>query len=296
MSEQFPNKDILFGLLKYSTYNLGDPIQSIAAKRFLPRVDRYINREALDEEIDGADIKMKLIMNGWYCHYPQKWPPARFIVPLLVSFHISSEPGHSGLRASEHLPNVPGAIEYLKNNGPVGARDLHTVNLLQSWGVDCYFSGCLTLTLKRTPVIRQEGLVVLCDVPEDVAALAVSIAGPNVQRVAHHDTLTVGVEARMRRAQSLIDLYSRASCVVTTRLHCALPCLAVGTPVLMLDEAVDKYRFSGLTELIHHCSAAELISGKFQYSFSNPPPNPNLHMPLSAAMESRISVFINGET
>ena len=55
-----------------------------AAQKFLPRIDSYIDREALDEyPQDGEPIK--LIMNGWFCHNPHKWPPSPPIDPLLIS-------------------------------------------------------------------------------------------------------------------------------------------------------------------------------------------------------------------
>ena len=39
-----------FGLLNYSeSYNVGDQVQSLAAKQFLPRVDYYIDRDNLQD-------------------------------------------------------------------------------------------------------------------------------------------------------------------------------------------------------------------------------------------------------
>jgi hypothetical protein len=40
-------------------------------------------------------------------------------------------------------------INYLKKYGPVGCRDYWTKTLLDKYGIPCYFSGCLTLTLGR---------------------------------------------------------------------------------------------------------------------------------------------------
>jgi len=53
-----------YGLLKYEEnkrfFNVGDNIQSLAAKQFLPRVDKYLSREKL---ADYKGEKVKLIMN-----------------------------------------------------------------------------------------------------------------------------------------------------------------------------------------------------------------------------------------
>ena len=38
-----------FALLNYSTENIGDEVQSIAARRFLPRIDEYVERDKLAE-------------------------------------------------------------------------------------------------------------------------------------------------------------------------------------------------------------------------------------------------------
>ena len=63
-----------YGLFEYTTENIGDEIQSIAARRFLPSVDYYFNRDSIDDTDTGAD-EVKLIMNGWYTHKPENFPP-----------------------------------------------------------------------------------------------------------------------------------------------------------------------------------------------------------------------------
>ena len=58
-----------YGLLTYDEnerfFNVGDNIQSLAAKQFLPKVDEFINREELAEHKGDA---VNLIMNGWFSH------------------------------------------------------------------------------------------------------------------------------------------------------------------------------------------------------------------------------------
>lgn len=54
-----------YALLTYSTENVGDDIQSIAARRFLPRVDYYIDRDQIGEwENNDKNETVKLIANG----------------------------------------------------------------------------------------------------------------------------------------------------------------------------------------------------------------------------------------
>ena len=47
-----------YGLFKYETENIGDEIQSIAARRFfLPSVDAYIDRDRLGEYCPDEETK-----------------------------------------------------------------------------------------------------------------------------------------------------------------------------------------------------------------------------------------------
>src|SRR6056297_854863 len=119
-----------------NTYNLGDHVQSIAASRFLPRVDFYLNREEL-ARYDGPPVKV--IMNGWFTHNSNNWMPSPAIKPLFVSFHINELAKRDFASSS--------SIDYLKAHEPIGCRDHETKEFLLSNGVDAYFTGCLTLTL-----------------------------------------------------------------------------------------------------------------------------------------------------
>jgi hypothetical protein len=279
-----------YGLLSYRTLNLGDEIQSIAARKFLPRVDQYIDREELDEVTSPDGEPLKLIMNGWFCHRPDKWPPAPFIEPLLISMHISGTPEpDSGKRARDVLAQLPEALMYLRRHGPVGARDYFTLEWLRSHDIECYYSGCLTLTLDR-PAVAREPFIVLNEVPEPVVArISDSVRRP--VRWSTHSHETHGTESRLHQAETLLALYARASCVVTTRLHTALPCLAMETPVLLIDDSFDQSRFTALNELLHHCSADDFLRGRVDYDVDNPPANPTRHLQLRETLTKRVTAF-----
>ncbi|MDO7313633.1 polysaccharide pyruvyl transferase family protein, partial [Acinetobacter baumannii] len=68
-------------------FNIGDYVQSLAAKQFLPQVDSYVNRECLGQYTGEPS---KIILNGWFTHHPETWVPADNLIPLFVSLHINS--------------------------------------------------------------------------------------------------------------------------------------------------------------------------------------------------------------
>ena len=129
-----------YGLFTYDEnkkfFNVGDNIQSLAAKQFLPKVDTLINREHL---ADYKGDEMKVIMNGWFTHNYNNWLPSENTRPLFVSFHVNNT-------AAPYMLTEK-AVAYLKSFEPIGCRDEFTVETLKAKGINAYFSGCLTLTL-----------------------------------------------------------------------------------------------------------------------------------------------------
>ena len=86
----------------------------------------------------------------------------------------------------------------------------------------------------------------------------------NAEYVNHHIMIKKGKfepseEERLTIAENLLEKYLKASIVVTSRIHCALPCLALETPVIfVLGSSIDREsskadagRFEGLIELLN---------------------------------------------
>ena len=65
-----PEKKYSYGVLKYSSINIGDEIQSIAAMRFLPDIDEYVHREHICDFKPVHGEKTKIIMNAWWIWKP----------------------------------------------------------------------------------------------------------------------------------------------------------------------------------------------------------------------------------
>lgn len=282
-----------YGLLSYGeSCNLGDEIQSLAAERFLPRVDLTIDREALPR-LPGEGLA-SLILNGWFMHHPECWPPAAGIRPLLVSMHISREASREnrlGLAPHRHL--LAGANgDYFRRWGPVGARDWHTLELLDRHQIPAYWSGCLTLTLERPAVGREEVVYGVDLGPALLERLRARCRTPVV--AVSHLVPPMADATKLSLARDLLRRYAAAKAVVTSRLHCALPCLAMGTPVLLVETAADRYRFDGLRDLLHHVDRDCFLAGRHGFDCDSPPANPTYHLRCRRLLAERTSRFVAG--
>tara|TARA_B100000963_G_C22320153_1_gene533981 strand:- start:53 stop:670 length:618 start_codon:yes stop_codon:yes gene_type:complete len=62
-------------------------------------------------------------------------------------------------------------------------------------------------------------------------------------------------DLRYKTAENLLKQYADAELVITSRIHCALPCLALGTPVIFIDDSLshtsERSRLDGLIDLFH---------------------------------------------
>jgi Putative rhamnosyl transferase/Polysaccharide pyruvyl transferase len=281
-----------FALLSYSTTNLGDEIQSIAAQQFLPHTDLLIDRDTWTTNAGSFRGAPKIILNGWFSNNPENWPPPAFLSPCLISMHITHERRRPALSnpASEVL--VQGeSLEYLKRHQPVGCRDYWTLDLLRERGVECYFSGCVTLTLGAADPGRRRDYICAVDLPNDLYPTLAERARSPILRLSHRDTNGGTFEQRCATASRLLNLYAHAKYVVTTRLHCALPCLAFEIPVLLIRAATDQYRFGGLIDFARNCSVESFRDNTVEFDFEKPAPNGGAHYTVRQALIARLESF-----
>ena len=320
-----------YGLLKYSTINLGDEIQSIAARQFLPRVDCYLDRDHLNKV--KSSKKIKLIMNGWFTEKPENWPPSPDIEPLFVSFSIS--------RFAVKKMTSPESIEYFRRYEPIGCRDKYTLEVLRRHGIKAYFSGCLTLTLKSNVTERSDEilLVDLDDeaikvIPQEVLKKAIMLDhyslppfAKKIYRGIYRTTYAISTLLKskysflheivkktqidplrllatllsrtsntlekFKAAERILERYARAKLVVTSRLHCALPCLAFGTPVIFVHRNLRDPRFSGYLEYMRAYSLEEFKESVSEIDWENPKPNPKSIQKLRENLIKTCKDFIN---
>ncbi|WP_075342087.1 polysaccharide pyruvyl transferase family protein [Tenacibaculum agarivorans] len=298
-----------FGIFTYppinKTYNLGDYVQSIASKQHLSEKQEvvFLNRDELNSY---NEEDLSIVFNGWFTHFPENWPPSEKINPLFVSFHLNS--------TVYSMLDRPEVVEYLKKHEPIGCRDYSTREQLAKKGIDCYYSGCLTLTLgesyQNTDPKSKEDIYFVdalfnLDHKEQVFSSFIGFLKEGIYRrkllklnkqnkvfskifdkeilkkakfLTHILPDNISEDKKFELADEYLKKYSEAKLVVTSRIHVALPCLAMGTPVIFLNGAfnhhMDHSRFHGITHLLNKIDITdkgELSSnmGEIQYPITH---------------------------
>ncbi|UXP31063.1 polysaccharide pyruvyl transferase family protein [Reichenbachiella agarivorans] len=246
-------------LLYKKSKNIGDDIQGLAALTLLNDPETVIlDRENLSQPEETEDLK--LLCNGWFMDYAENWPPAKNVHPYFISFHVAKYPKIRKLMLDPKL------VPYYQQFEPIGCRDHETVTLFNNIGINTYFSGCLTLTLPKSEKKRSNDIIITDLFINDI------LTGDYAKKVSYklipekyHKYVklrthvrphgNVSVADRLKDSQALLDEYAQAKLVVTSRIHCALPCLALGTPVYFLDfgyvRKSNRDRFDGILDLMH---------------------------------------------
>lgn len=285
--------------------NIGDYIQTIAAQQFAGPDSLLLEREAL---FAYAGAPVRLLMNAWFMHHPERFPPAANISPLFVSFHLTP-------RVRDRF-FTPAVITYLKAHEPIGCRDTETVESMTEHGIRAFYTSCLTLTLGRSyrhverssapvfvdPWFRRlepfgwfrfafrflsllpymaTHLGVLCRLHRRCSGAFRTFRGAAhrsvrwLYTVEFHraysplfaNEVLLGAEYvthklwvrncpgetdRIVLADALLKKYEQAPFVVTSRLHCALPCTGMGTPVWVpFHSGMASGRYGGNEEFLN---------------------------------------------
>lgn len=278
-----------FGLIKYTSFNIGDEIQSLAASRFLPNIDYYINRERTDKFKSDQEEKVKVIMNAWWMWQSKHFPPSEDIDPLLISMHIQN-----GVRDSFFKNKA--VKDYLIKYGPVGCRDKSTVDYFKSHGVDAYFSGCLTSTLLPNNNLKHKIIsdYVLCvDVPKNIEVLIQKKSKLPVYNLSRFMTNALVSKGRFELAKYMLFIYHNASCVFTPCLHVGMPCLAFDTPVVLLKDKTmkDGNRFDGLDDYFNTADVSEFEQFLNDYDIDNPVENSKAFLKMRENLVNRCKSF-----
>jgi hypothetical protein len=214
--------------------NIGDILQGMAASQYLPEGSIPVDRESLSD-LD-PDQPAFMIANGWYMHDFSKFPPPPNVYPLYISVHISN----SDLLKTEKIR------DHFRKYAPIGCRDDKTLRLFLGWGIPAYYSGCLTTTIKKPlfNVSLNSASILLVDnidhpVPEYIFDKLENLYHQKIDRLNHNPKIVAQdflsyVHAGRKQMEDLLHQYCSAKLIITTKIHCALPCIGMGLPVILI--------------------------------------------------------------
>lgn len=275
-----------YGVLVFKeTTNIGDDVQSYASRRFLPHYKYLIEREELISFESENNEVVSSIMNAWYSHKAYNCILPNNINPFFVAMHITEN-------KKDYFTTGYGKECFGKYN--IGARDESTLKILKDAEMQSYFSGCLTLTLQKFDNVKKENNIVVVDVRDNELEYIKSKSKSDILEITHNvdpDSYSkIPFETRFENVEKLLKTYQSAKLVITSRLHVALPCLALGTPVLLIENDNHKDRFSSFLPMINTVISSDFVSGKID--INDIKENPTIHMEYREKLIKKCTEFI----
>lgn len=214
-------------------FNLGDCMQMIAMRRIYTE-EMGIPEDDIVEidfhelhDYDGEYIVVPVNLFFFGCGDKRKiWFPASpKIIPVFIGVHFDTA------YFSEEQ------VQYLRQWAPIGCRDYFTLQNMQKYNIPAYLFGCVTATLPARKTPPENGKAFLVDVPDSLLKYIPKDIKERSETVTQEweDEFSPDIFERMySETQKLLRRYKEeAALVVTSRLHCASPCMAMGIPTIL---------------------------------------------------------------
>ena len=219
--------------------NLGDWYQSFAVQALFRKMG------IADDQVRPVDRtgittyrgeRTRLVLQGCFLHMKGApvFPVSDDLDPCFFGFHCLSLLDRKGLSA-------------LPDDLLIGCRDEPTFRRLRKLGKHAFVSGCLSLTLDRRPAAPENGKVFLVDAPREIENYLPDHLRGRTEYVSQSfrlarewDDRETHERLRQKAQQTLAKYRDEASLVVTSRLHAASPCTALGIPVILARNYFDE--------------------------------------------------------
>ena len=227
-------------LARYGSYttNIGDNIQSHAVKSLINGFGLKctpVDRDTLTT-YNGKIINV--FMNG---------------VVYYLDFSRHYSPVFLGICMEEN--RIRENAEILKNYGKIGCRDVSTAQRLKAYGADTFVTGCFSMTLPTRTEVPKTRKIFFVGVSGELKSYIPKELLPYSEFIVQRDIsyeYPLSTEEIGRKNKLAIDMLDRykneATLIVTSLLHCASPCIAMGIPVILARDEYDP-RFSSINKI-----------------------------------------------
>lgn len=228
--------------MKYAVINFQGKERNNLGDQFLIQTSKNLLKMAGISEKDIIEIRYEDLpewksSEGSHVYLPVTFPFLRNVkIDKLFSEYI--EPIFLGFFWADN-ELTEDEVKYLKKYEPIGCRDEYVYNTMKKYGIKAWLNGCATI-INNFPFVEpnSERHLFLVDVPESI----IKKIPDDILRNAKTATQIVpkgelGEETAMSLMIRQYQKYAReADRVVTTKLHCAMACLCMGIPTIMVCE------------------------------------------------------------
>ena len=222
----------------------------------------------------------------------------------------------------------PESLNYLKQHEPIGCRDSYTQNLLQKNGIKSYHSSCITTTFNRdkynTNKTKPEGVIVIGAFDRlnpsidfsSIYSILLSLIKYPIHKVKYlikkqsfenhlrnqkivvkryHQITKRKISSHnlgLMLANDMLKEIARSEIIITSRIHAALPALAMGLKVIFINEGLSHKNHKTRTVDVNKFFMTVSLKEFFMTNLENIQ-NRTDHKVYSKKIKGTITKFIN---
>ena len=230
--------------------NIGESIQAVAISHIykelsVPDEDVVFIDQCEIKNYSGDPVILPLRLPISSSTVDEYFPLPEQIHPIFMSLHL-----HDDIFAGRE-----DLVNYFKNYQPIGCRDEYTCNYFRKYNIESYIMGCYTLCLPKRErdfgrkVFVVDGSKELIDaIPEEIRKDGVFVSHATkftVYPITHEED-----ERLVDLAKQYLYMYEKdARLIITSRIHAAAPCTALGIPVILATDNAD-FRYAWIDKFI----------------------------------------------
>ncbi len=231
--------------------NIGESIQAVVMQQIYERCGVAKKDIVKINQCDVKDYRGEEII------LPLRLPLSRETVDDYLPLDHCVHPYFISLHLHDDIfEDRQDLVEYFKKYQPIGCRDEVSCEFFRKHGIESYIMGCYTLMLPERENGSLRDKVICVDVskalneaiPKDIGEMAIrkTHAVPYLEY-----PISEREDDRLEKmAGEYIDFYKdQAKLVVTSRLHVAAPCIAMGIPVILASDNVD-FRYAWIDRFL----------------------------------------------
>lgn len=223
------------------------------------------------------------IMQGWFSHSYDFLPPKN-ILPIFVGTHFTNS-------VQQYLIYLLARNPHYFNDKTIGCRDLYTLEFCQKLGLDAYFSRCLTLTLPKRKSQSSQNKVFFVGLADEFLPFIPKHIKNQAEHINQQFFMSDKLSSQtfFNAANTLLARYkNEAKLIITSALHCAAPCTAMGIPVIFCRQNDEQLtRFSALDSILPLYTLDDFKKNRVNFS----PNVPNIEPLKNVMLENlRLSV------
>jgi len=237
--------------------NIGDPIQTYAMRHIYSIMEINENDMIEISRYHAKNYDGEYALLPYNCfnriynqlgHPYGSLPLSAKIVPVFISFHLHSR------YLDESIQNNLRAYQ------PIGCRDEETLMNMREHGITAYLSGCVTALLPKRQNKPKIPKTFFVDIPQSLMKYIPQGLMENSEFIEHQINFLRSSDSEFMTDEEYERFYTagvkqlekykeEATLVVTSRLHAATPCMAMGIPVILVSDNFDG-RFSWIDKFL----------------------------------------------